>query len=99
MEWWDGEDYVGRAARLVNVSRHGAMIVGTMMLRTSQVVKICLEEPAPQIAVKAVVKGFVQGRSGLHQIRVEFQSPCPDAFIEAASNGFESWLAGGRRTN
>jgi hypothetical protein len=43
----------------------------------------------------ATVRGHVEGRSGVHQLRLEFHEPCPDAFFEAAAYGFESWLARG----
>jgi hypothetical protein len=96
MQWWEGGEYLGRPARLVNVSRGGAMIVAAALLRERQAVRIYLEESDPPAGVDATVLGVVEGRAGLHQIRLAFQSACPDAFLDAAAQGFESWLAGGR---
>lgn len=96
LQWWEGEEYLGRAARLVNVSRHGAMMVSPFLFREGQSVRIFLEEPAPQIGVDSVVLGVLEGSAGLHQIRLAFRSVCPDDFIAAAADGFESWLSGGR---
>ena len=96
IQWWQGEEYLGRAARLVNVSRHGAMIVSTFLFREQQSIRIFLEEPAPQIGVGGIVLGVLEGREGVHQVRLGFDIPCPDAFVKAAANGFESWLSGGR---
>jgi hypothetical protein len=93
LQWWEGEEHLGRSARLVNVSRHGALIVACVLFRERQRLWVYLEEPAPQIGVKAVVLGINEGTTGMHQIRLGFVSECPDAFIEAAANGFESWLA------
>jgi len=96
VQWWDGDEHYGRAARLVNVSRRGALIVCSTLLRERQPLRIYLEEPAPQIGVSAMVLGVVEGLSGHHQMRLGFINPCPDAFIDAAAHGFEAWLASGR---
>ena len=96
LQWWEDEDYLGRSARLVNVSRNGAMIVSWFLLRKDQRLRVYLEDPAPQIGVDASVLGVVEGITGMHQIRLEFISGCPEEFIEAAANGFETWLAGKR---
>lgn len=93
IQWWQDETYLGRSARLINVSRHGAMIVSTFLFRERQSIRIFLEEPAPQIGVGGTVLGVVEGRAGVHQVRLSFDIPCPDAFFEAAANGFESWLS------
>jgi hypothetical protein len=96
IQWWQGEEYLGRAARLVNVSRHGAMIVSTFLFQERQSLRMFLEEPAPQIGVGGIVLGVVEGWQGVHQVRLGFDIPCPDAFVKAAANGFESWLSGER---
>jgi hypothetical protein len=93
IEWWDGGEYNGRCARLVNVSRNGAMILASALLRPMQNVRVFLEDAAPEIGVESRVLGVVEGKSGLNQIRLEFCSPCPDVFLEASANAFESWLA------
>ena len=83
---------LGRSARLVNVSRHGAMIVTSAGLRRLDSLRLYLEEPAPQIGVRANVLQVVEGLHGIHQVRLEFIAPCPDAFFEAATNGIDAWL-------
>lgn len=93
VQWWDGADYFGRSARLVNVSRHGAMLLGTMQLPDQQRLRIFLEDLTPQFGIDAVVVSVLIGSKGLHQIHLVFEHACPDAFLEAVAKGFESWLA------
>lgn len=95
IEWREGDNFYGRPARLVNVSRRGAMVVATVPLRAGQNLRIYLEEPAPQDAVFATVVGMLEGRRGYHQLRLNFLAPCPDSFIDAAAFGFEKWLSRG----
>jgi PilZ domain len=92
IQWWDEEELLGRSARLVNVSRHGAMIVTSALPRQHQTVWLYLEEPAPQVGVKASVLEVIEGRHGVHQVRLGFASLCPDEFFEMAACGFEVWL-------
>jgi PilZ domain len=98
IEWREADNFYGRSARLVNVSRHGAMVVASVPLRQGQRLRLYLEEPAPQDPVFAIVVGVVEGRSGFHQLRLHFPVPCPDAFIDAAAVGFEKWLSRGHLT-
>lgn len=93
MQWWDGEHYLGRSARLWNVSRGGALIVSSVLLHVRQQVRIFLEEMDEPVGVSGAVLGVQEGRNGMHLIRVGFHSPCPDEFIHAAAFGFETWLA------
>ena len=92
--WWQGDEYLGRSGRLVNVSRHGAMILSSFLFREGQILRLYLEEPAPQVGVEAHVLGLIEGVEGTHQVRLGFSRPCPDEFFEAASYGFEAWLLG-----
>ena len=93
IQWWADGEFNGLSARLVNVSRHGAMIVAAVLLREHQAMRIFLEEPAPQIGVDSVVLGVDPGKHGLHLIRLTFRSECPDGFFTIAAEGFEAWLA------
>jgi hypothetical protein len=93
IQWWDAGECNGRTAQLVNVSRNGAMIVASVLFRPEQILRVFLEEAAPEVGVNAVVLGVVEGVRGLHQIRLEFPSSCPDHFLQAAADVFESWLA------
>jgi hypothetical protein len=92
MQWWQDGELLGRSARLINISRHGAMIISSALTRSGQIVRIYLEEPAPQIGVAATVLQVVEGVHGVHQIRLGLTDSCPDAFLEAAAGGFEAWL-------
>lgn len=94
LQWWQDGEYLGRSATLVNVSRSGAMIVSWVLLREHQRVRIYLEDSAYEVGVHAVVLGVCEAIRGMHQTRLRFLSPCPDHFIEAAANGFETWLRG-----
>ena len=99
MQWWDGEHHLGRPARLVNVSRGGAMIVSPVLLAERQALRIFLEEDEDPIGVLSTVLGVLEGRTGTHLFRLGFLTPCPVEFFEAAALGFETWLArtGGRK--
>jgi hypothetical protein len=92
MQWWEDGELLGRSARLINISRRGAMIITSALLRHEQMVWLYLEEPAPQIGVRAFVLQVVEGLHGVHQVRLEFTDLCPDMFLEATTGGFEAWL-------
>ncbi len=96
MQWWEGDEYLGRAARLINVSRGGAMIVAAVLLQPRQEVRVFLEEVEDSVGVNGIVLGSVEGKQGLHQMRLMFKSPCPESFIEAAAHSFEMWMASGQ---
>jgi hypothetical protein len=92
MQWWRDGECLGRSARLVNVSRQGAMIVAPVLLREEQALRLFLEEVDDPVGVGAVVLGAIEGRTGRHVLRLAFPSGCPETFMTAAINGFESWL-------
>ena len=89
LQWWQDGEYLGRPARLVNVSRNGAMIVSWVLLRERQRLRVFLEHAPEPTGVNASVLGVVEAIKGMHQIRLEFVAPCTDAFIKAAAVGFE----------
>jgi hypothetical protein len=93
LTWWFNGEFNGLAARLINVSRNGAMIVTAVHFQDGQEIRVFLEEPAPQVGVLAKVMSAVAGKNGVYQVGLEFQTDCPDAFFIAAANGFEAWLA------
>ena len=94
MQWWQGGEHLGRAARLVNLSRHGAMIISWVLLEVDQVLRIYLEEADAPVGVQGRVLGVVEGTKAMHQFRVEFTSPCPDLFLEAAGYGTDALAPG-----
>lgn len=93
IQWWFNGEFNGLAARLINVSRNGAMIVTGVNFQIGQEIRVFLEEPAPQIGVLATVMSVHKGKNGVHTVGLAFQTECPDAFFIAAANGFEAWLA------
>lgn len=96
IEWRAGEEYLGGSGRLVNVSRHGALIVAGAPFRENQDLRIFLEDPAPHVGVSATVLSMIAGKTGMNQYRLRFLKSCPDAFLDAAVNGFESWMRKGQ---
>ena len=94
MQWWAVGEHNGRPALLVNVSRHGAMIVSPVLFEPGQVVRIFLEDAPTPLGVQGVVRGATEGVNGRHQVRLSFATACPDEFFEAAAHGFEAWLTG-----
>ena len=93
VQWWDGEDYFGRAARMVNLSHHGSMILATMQLPEQQRIRLFVEDLTPQYGIDAVVISTVIGSKGLHQLHLVFEQACPDSFLEITAKGFDAWLA------
>ena len=98
MQWLDREEYLGCSARLVNVSRGGAMFTTAASLRVNQIVNLFLEFAEPQVGVKALVLGILEGKRRIHQVRVSFPQGCPDDFHEAAALGFENWMRRKKRS-
>lgn len=92
LQWWEDGEYLGRTARLVNVSRGGAMIIAWFLLREGQRLRVFLEEAESQNGVEATVLGVVPGITAMHQIRLSFTTPCPPCFFDAVSKDFEAWL-------
>ena len=88
VQWWDGGDYFGRSARMVNISRHGAMLVATMVFPSCHPVRLFLEDLAPHEGIEANVISIVVGSKGLHQLHLVFQEECADALLEAVAKGF-----------
>lgn len=92
MQWWQGDEYLGRPARLVNVSRNGAMLLSSFLFIKYQSIRIFLDEPAPQVGVEATVFEVIEGVQGLHQVRLRLQAPCPDLILEIAVGGLRAWM-------
>ncbi len=90
VQWWEDGDYFGRSAKLVNVSRHGAMLVGTMELPSNHAIRLFLEDFSYQHGIDAAVISMVIGSKGLHQLHLVFNEACSDIFLDAAIRGYES---------
>lgn len=96
IQWWSDGEFNGLSGRLVNVSRHGALIVVASKLRERQPLRVTMEDPEIALGVDALVLGSVEGGSGLNTVRLGFLTPCPEEFFHAVSDGFEAWLSGRR---
>jgi hypothetical protein len=97
IEWWCNGKFTGLSGRMVNVSRGGALIVIGERLNDDQVLSMILEECVAEVAIEATVRGTTPLRGGVFQTRLEFPSPCPEAFFAVAASGFEAWLTGRRQ--
>jgi PilZ domain len=97
VEWWCDGEFNGLSGRMVNVSRSGALIVIGARLNDDQVLSMILEECVAEVAIEATVRGTTPLRGGVFQTRLEFLSPCPEAFFAVAASGFEAWLTGRRQ--
>ncbi|MFO0907819.1 MAG: PilZ domain-containing protein [Isosphaeraceae bacterium] len=96
LQWWQKGDLNGLSARLVNVSRHGAMILAGVRFEECQTIRVILEDTPSEVHAMGTVRGVVAGAGGLYKVRLEFESTCPDGFFQAVANGFEAWLCGSR---
>lgn len=96
VQWWHDGEFSGLAGRMFNVSRGGAVIVIGVRLNDGQVLSMMLENSASEVSVDAAVRGTTPTRGGVFHTRLEFLTLCPDAFFDAAANGFETWLTGSR---
>ena len=92
VQWSENGECLGAAARLVNVSRGGAMLLSPRVFKVDQVIQLFLEFAEPEIHGKAKVLGVLEGKHGFNQVRVAFVNGCPEAFFQAAAFGFEAWL-------
>lgn len=98
IQWWSDGECNGLSGRLVNVSRHGALIVVACKLRERQPIRVMMEDPELSLGVDALVLGTVEGASGMNTVRLGFLTPCPEAFFNAVADGFEDWLSGRRNS-
>lgn len=83
--WWRGtEAYFSNPARLLNLSRGGALLLVKDPPPEGQTVWLCVGEPEPTECVEARVLEVRSGRRQECQLRLEFREPCPHAFFESA---------------
>lgn len=70
-------------ARLVNLSRGGALIFMTDPPPEGHTVWVCLGDAEPDLCLEATVLEVRSARKEC-SVRVEFREPCPHAFFESA---------------
>ncbi|MGE3819467.1 MAG: hypothetical protein AB7I30_08530 [Isosphaeraceae bacterium] len=100
--WWRHGHFLVSKAEFINLSEGGALMRLTQKPPTSQPIWVCLGNPAPVDSVQARVLDAVAattpnvptGRdtilapnSIVYVSRLEFHSPCPGSFFEAAGRG------------
>jgi hypothetical protein len=83
--WWRGKEaYFSNPARLLNLSRGGALLLVKDPPPEGQAVWLCVGEPEPTDCVEARVLEVRSARRRECQVRLEFREPCPHAFFESA---------------
>lgn len=82
--WTRGnEAYFTNPARLVNISRGGALVSVSDPPPEGYPVWICIGEPEPSSCLEAVVLE-VRSAGKECSVRLEFREPCPHEFFESA---------------
>jgi hypothetical protein len=87
--WWNGPRFVVIQAKLVNLSKGGALVNLGSRPPTSQPVWICLGNPHPVDHVQARVLDTSGHRDTEFHARLEFHAPCPPSFFLAAGTRVE----------
>lgn len=77
------EAHFSSPARLVNISRGGALILVADPPPEGHAAWICLGEPEPSACLEAVVLE-VRSAKRTCTVRLEFREPCPHDFFESA---------------
>jgi hypothetical protein len=89
--WWRGDaEFFANNARLINISRGGALLTAIDPPPQRHKVWICLGSPDPTNCVEATVLGVTTVRRRQCAVRVSFARPCPQDFFEAAVCGIAS---------
>jgi hypothetical protein len=97
--WWQGEgadEFFASTARLVNISRGGALIHVEHPPPEKHPVWMCLGTPEPDECLAATSLEVRRGRRGVCGVRLSFHAPCPSRFLEAAVCGRAAERAGPR---
>ena len=86
--WWRGEqEFFTTPARLVNISRGGALITTIDPPPERHTVWICHGSPEPTECIKAKVLRVSRVLRRECALRLAFPEPCPHGFFEAAVCG------------
>jgi hypothetical protein len=92
--WWQGEqEFFALTARLVNVSRGGALVLVRQAPPEHHPIWICLGTPEPDECLASKVLEVRTTRRGECALRLAFRDPCPSRFLEAAVCGRTSHYA------
>ncbi len=93
--WWRGEEeFFALTARLVNISRGGALVFVEHPPAENHPLWICLGTPEPDECLAARALEVRRARRGECAVRLAFREPCPSRFLEAAVCGRTSERAG-----
>lgn len=86
--WWRGErEFFAIPARLVNISRGGALVTAINPPPGRHTVWICHGSPVPTECVEAKVLAVTMIRRREYGLRLVFTEPCPHRLFEAAVCG------------
>jgi hypothetical protein len=88
MFWFDGEKIWQGAARLVNISRGGALLIAALAPPGNVVVRVRLDRTIE--GVDAAVLLATPLESGHYELRLEFRETCPETFFQAAVKGINA---------
>ncbi len=80
----DDQNFFASFARLVNVSRGGALVHVPDPPPQGKLAWICLGEPEPKDCIEGKVLEVSSERPGEYAVRLAFTEPCPHEFFEAA---------------
>jgi hypothetical protein len=83
LEWWEGDTSRDTAARLVDISEGGALVVADVPPPLAQAVWLRVVDPAPTDWVKATVVRH----GGPHEAGLAFADRCPADLYMAATLG------------
>jgi hypothetical protein len=83
--WWQApQEFAAQQARLVNISRGGALVVSADPPPRRQAVWVGVGEYEPNDCVGALVLDVRPARRRECAVRLAFHAPCPHRFFEAA---------------
>jgi hypothetical protein len=98
--WWQAEqEFFALTARLVNISRGGALVLVQQAPPENHLIWICLGTPEPDECLAAKVLAVRTTRRGECALRLAFRDPCPSHFLEAVVCGRTSRHATRPRPN
>ncbi|WP_165072180.1 PilZ domain-containing protein [Paludisphaera rhizosphaerae] len=85
--WASARDFVTIAARVVNLSRGGSLILTNVPFAVGDDVWLRLGSPAYDGCVRAEVLDATPTSEGDHLVRLCFHEQCPDVFYEVVTIG------------
>lgn len=85
--WASARDFVTIAARVVNLSRGGTLVLTNVPFFVGDDVWLRLGSPTFDGCIRAEVLDTTETSEGEHLLRLRFHEQCPDAFYEVVTLG------------